>query len=299
MNNLGLLVRKFSVPVIFTTVGLAVLIIGLLNGQGTLFQLAAAMILLAGILSMLFSLGKLKPIIVMVLGGIFGVVALLLLFFSFSEVGTTLEYQDNRAKSIEISKQNMMDIRFLQKVYREKHGTYIDNWDDLIDFAKNGTMPNVISKGTVPARRISLEEMEYLYNDGRAIDNNMTEDEALRLSKWPEGPNYNEFKGFVRDTQQVSILKTKFQNPSYVKNRAKSEIYEFSADSLPVIPFTGGKEMWTLEVMDSVKIGESVGPTILVQGNLPFAEMEGSKKMIKVFFGSLNTFELEGSWEQE
>ncbi|GAB5418742.1 MAG: hypothetical protein Crog4KO_04990 [Crocinitomicaceae bacterium] len=299
MNNLGLLLRKFSVPVLFSVIGLTVLIVGLSNGQGSFFLLAAAMILLAGVLSTLFSLGKLSPKIVMILGGVFGAVALLLLVLSFAEVGSTLKYEQNRDKSLEIAKQNMMDIRFLQKVHKEKYGVYIDNWDDLVDFAKNGTMPYIIQNGDVPARKISVAERDYLYDDNRAIDINMTESEALLLSKWEEGPNYAEFKGFVRDTQQVSILKTKFQNPSYVKNRVKSEIYPFSADSLPVIPFTGGKEQWTLKVRDSVKIGETVGPTILVKGKLPFAEMEGSSKKIEVSFGSLTTFDTEGSWEQD
>ncbi len=299
MNNLGLLLRKFSVPVLFTVIGLTVLIVGLANGQGTFFLLAAAMILMAGVLSTLFSLGKLNPKIIMILGGIFGVVALLLLVFSVSEVGSTLEYEENRDKSLEISKQNMMDIRFLQKVHKEKYGVYIDNWDDLVDFAKNGTMPYIDSRGTVPARRINIAERDYLYGDDRAIDINMTETEALRLSKWEEGPNYSEFAGFKRDTLQVSILKTKFKNPSYVKNRIKSDIYAFSADSLPVIPFTGGKKQWVMKVRDSVKIGETVGPTILVRGKLPFAEMEGSSKKIEVSFGSISTFDTEGSWEKE
>lgn len=299
MNNLGLLLRKFSVPVIFTVVGLTVLIIGFANGQGAFFKLAAAMILLAGVLSTLFSLGKVSPKIVMILGGLFGAVAIILLFLSFGEVGNTLRYEENRDKSLEIAKQNMMDIRFLQKIHKEKYGVYADNWEDLVDFAKNGTMPYIDENGTVPSRRITIEELEYLYGDNRAIDINMTEEEALRLSKWAERPNFDELKDFRRDTTQVSILKRKFKNAAYAKNRAKSEIYPFSADSLPVIPFTGGKQMWTLTIEDSVKVGEVYGQTILVKGKLPFAQMEGSNKLIEVFFGSLTTFDTEGSWEKE
>ncbi|MDB3906741.1 hypothetical protein N9355_04680, partial [Crocinitomicaceae bacterium] len=64
-------------------------------------------------------------------------------------------------------------------------------------------------------------------------------------------------------------------------------------------PFTGGKEMWSIQTVDSIKIGEEVGPAILIEGYLPFAKMEGSEKKIHFFFGSLSTFDLEGSWEQE
>lgn len=94
-------------------------------------------------------------------------------------------------------------------------------------------------------------------------------------------------------------METKFRNKSYRDNRKKLEIYDFSADSLPYIPYTNGKKMWSLQTRDSVKIGEEVGPTIYVEGHLPFAKMEGSKKKIHVFFGSLTTFEMEGSWEIE
>jgi uncharacterized membrane protein len=114
MNNLGLLVRKFSVPVLFTVIGLIVLIVGLANGQDTMFLLAAAMILVAGVLSTLFSLGKLRPMIVMLLGGVFGIIAIILIVVSIYSVGNSVEYEDNRDMSLEIAKQNMREIRFLQ-----------------------------------------------------------------------------------------------------------------------------------------------------------------------------------------
>ncbi|XOV68367.1 MAG: hypothetical protein ACFHU9_04165 [Fluviicola sp.] len=300
MNNLGLIVRKYSVPFLFTVIGLSVLIFGLMESQGSRFLIAAAMILMAGVLSTLFSLGKLKPKMVMIIGGAFGLIAFLLMWFSYREVNQSLTYQKNRDKCIEIAKQNMIDIRFLQKIHKEKYGTYIDNWDDLIEFAKTGTMPYVYSRGTVPAQKITPEERDYLYGDNRAIDNNMTEEEAYRLSKWKEGPRYDTlFSGFIRDTQQVSIMKTKFENSSYVSNRQKLEIYAFNADSLPYIPYTGGKKKWTIQTKDSIKIGEEVGPAILVEGYLPFAKREGSNKKIHFYFGSISTFDLDGSWEIE
>jgi hypothetical protein len=271
-----------------------------MKGQGTSFLLAAAMILMAGVLSALFSIGKLQPKMVMLVGGIFGVIALILFWFSIDTVSESLTYQNNRDKSLEQAKQNMIDIRFLQKVHKEKYGVYIDNWDDLIEFAQNGTMPYVYSRGTVPPDKITPEERDFLYGDDRPIDNKMTEDEAYLLSKWTEGPRYDSlFSDFVRDTLQVSIMDTKFKNSSYRLNRKKMEIGKFSADSLPYIPFTRGKKMWTLKTMDSIKIGEEVGPAVLVEGYLPFAKMEGSDRKIHVFFGSLSTFDLEGSWEQE
>jgi len=298
MNNIGLLIRKYSVPFLFTVVGLVILIFGFMKGQGPNFLIAASMIFAAGILSALFSLGILKPRMVILIGSLFGIVSIGLIVVSWLSVNQTLEYGRDKSRCIEIAKQNLTDIRFLQKVHKEKYGTYIDNWDDLVDFAKNGTMSNIIAKGTVPSTPITVEEMEYLYGDGRAIDNNMTEEEAYRLSKWKEGPRYDSlFVGFVRDTVQVSIYETKFQNKSYQRSREKLDLYKFSADSLPIIPYTNKK--WKLEVRDSVKIGDIVAPAMRVEGELPFAELENTSKWIKMFFGDLNSHELEGSWEQE
>lgn len=63
----------------------------------------------------------------------------------------------------------------------------------------------LISEGAVPACKITREEREYLYNDNRPIDRQMTEEEAIRLSKWKEGPRYDEyFKGFRRDNISYS-----------------------------------------------------------------------------------------------
>lgn len=298
MNDLGLLVRKYSVPFLFTLVGLVILIFGFVKGQGSNFLIAASMIFVAGILSALFSFGVLKPKLVILIGSVFGVVSIALISVSWFSVSDTLKHGRDTKRCMEISKQNLTDIRFLQKVHKEKYGTYIDNWDDLVEFAKTGTMPSIIAKGTVPSTPITVEEMEYLYGDGRAIDNNMTEEEAYRLSKWSEGPRYDSlFAGFVRDTVQVSILKTKFMNKSYVRSREKLDLYPFSADSLPIIPFT--KKQWTLEVRDSIKLGDIVGPSIRVEGVLPFAELQGTDKYIKMYFGDLTTFDLEGSWEKE
>lgn len=298
MNNLGLIIRKYSVPFLFTAVGLVVLIYGLMNEQGSSFLLASGMILVAGILSILFSLGKMKPSMVMLIGGVFGIVSIVLIVLSYNNVNDSIKYRENRARCQEIAKQNLIDIRFLQKIHRDKFGRYIDNWDDLVSFAKTGTMPLVISEGTVPSTKITVEERDYLYGDNRAIDNNMTEDEAYRLSKWSEGPRFDSlFAGFVRDTTQVSILKTKFMNPSYVRNRIKSNIYPFSADSLPIIPYT--KKQWMIQTRDSVQVGDTKGPALLIEGTLPFAELEGSEDKIKMSFGNLTTFDLEGSWEKE
>ena len=299
MNNLGLLLRKYSVPALFTIIGLLVLVYGFSNGQNAKFLFAASMMLAAGILSGLFSMGKLRPIVVLGTGVGFGIVAIILLVLSFTDVKQTLKYEADRDLCVEMAKQNLTDIRFLQETYKKKYGTYMDNWDDVVQFAKVGTMPIPIAKGTVPKDKITPEERDYLYNDNRPIDYNMTEEEAYRLSKWTEGPRYNMlFKDFVRDTIQKSIMETKFKSRGYVEGRAKAGLKAFDADKLPYIPFTDNKK-WSLQVRDSVKMGEIVGPSIEVRGKLPFGEIEGTKEKIEMYFGNISTLDTEGSWEKE
>lgn len=299
MNNFGLLLRKYSVPVLFTIIGLLVLIYGFSNGQNAKFLFAAAMMLAAGVLSGLFSMGKLRPIVVIATGVGFGIVAIWLLVLSFTDVKQTLKYEADRDLCVEMAKQNLIDIRFLQETYKKNNGKYIDNWDDLVAFAKEGTMPIPIAKGTVPKDKITSEERDYLYNDNRPIDYNMTEEEAYRLSKWKEGPRYNElFKDFVRDTIQKSIMDTKFKSKGYIESREKAGLKAFDPDKLPYIPFTENKK-WNLQVRDSVKMGEIVGPSIEVRGTLPFGEIEGTKDKIEMYFGNISTLDTEGSWEKE
>lgn len=62
--------------------------------------------------------------------------------------------------------------------------------------------------GIVPSRRITAEENNYLYaGEPRAIDKMMTVEEALGLSEWTEGPNWNrEFSSFGRDTIDLGVF---------------------------------------------------------------------------------------------
>jgi hypothetical protein len=92
-------------------------------------------------------------------------------------------------------------------------------------------------------------------------------------------------------------MKTKFMNRSYVENRQKLDLYPFSPDSLPKIPYTN--KLWTIQVRDSLTLGDKTGPALRIEGVLPYTELEGTTKWIKMFFGDLNSFDLEGSWEQE
>src|SRR5690606_11358370 len=125
----------------------------------------------------------------------------------------------------------------------EKNGKYLATWDELVDYAKNGTVPKLVSKGSVPARKITPEERNFLYKDNRPIDNLMTEQEAVLLSRWDANPLAADFEGFVRDTIQITFKEAKFGTRSYIRSREVAGLAPYVADSLPYIPFTKGKKM--------------------------------------------------------
>jgi hypothetical protein len=256
------------------------------------------MMMLAGFISLAFSTGKLNRKMMMMIGVATGVIGFFLLYLSGKSVMDTTIYNKNYEMCRLQSIQNLQDIRYLQKSYMDEHGVFISDWDKLIEYAKTGTVPKLISKGSVPNEKITPEERKYLYNDNRAIDNVMTEQEAYLLSKWKQGPRYNElFKDFVRDTIQISFMDAKFGTKSYVRSREVAGLPRFSFDSLPYIPFTGGRNKWTLEVMDSVMMGDVAVPAIYVHGEIPFAKIQG-KKNEKLSFGRLTSNDMSGSWEE-
>lgn len=300
-SKLSVLLKKYSVPTLFFVLGLLMLIIGVSKGQGGMFMMAAVFMFIAGGLSVLYSMGTFKSSLIYVLGIVAGIAALFTLYMSGKSVNDTTTYNRNYKMCKSLAKQNLEDIRYIQKAFAEKNGVYISNWDALVDYTKNGTIPFVDAQGIVPSRKITSEENKYLYVGNPAIDNNMTEEEAYRLSKWTEGPNWQtDFKGFIRDTIQVSLLKSKFQSKSYVESREKAGFYRFNADSLSVIPFTNGKERWLLETKDSIKVGDAVLPAIFVSGKIPFASIKGKDDDTEeMSFGSLSTNDTSGSWEDE
>lgn len=302
-GKLAVLLKKFSIPVVFFIIGLIMIIVGMTKNQNASFMVAAIMMFAAGAISVLYSSGKLKPGFIYIIGLVAGVAAIATLYLSWNSVEKTNTYNKNYALCKSLAIQNLQDIRFVQKTYMEQNGKYIDNWDELVEYTKNGTMPSVKQIGLVPDTFLIKAEYEHLVDIGLAKkgeafqDNKMSEIEAYHLSKWTEGPRYDRyFAGFSRDTVPVSILEVKFQNDAYVKSREVAGFPRFSADSLPYIPFTGAREKWMLETADSVLMGESKVPAIQVSGSIPFAKIQGTANE-KLSFGKLTSNETAGSWE--
>lgn len=300
-NNLTLLFKKYSVPAIFLILGLLVLYVGLTSKQGTVFILSAVMMFIAGAMSVAFSSGKFKRGIMIVFGVLAGVAAIVIFATSWKSVAGTKKHQRSYNFMVAEAQQNLSDVRYIQKTHFEQKGTYLKTWDELIDYANNGTVDQVEALGIVPSRALTRPEEVFLYNENRPLDNNITEIEAYRLSKWKEGPNYvRDFKGFKRDTNSVPILDYKFKTPSYIESREKIGLGDFNASLLPFVPDTDKKEKWNLEIKDDVIVGEDTVSVIKVSGKLPYTFIEGEpeSRREEMYFGSLTSNNLGGSWEE-
>lgn len=298
-SQFSVLFKKYSVPVILLILALTMLIVGIKDQQDSMFMIASVMMFAASAISLLYSSGKFKPILATIIGLVAGVIAVVILWISYNSVVDTDTYNKNYVKCKLLAQQNLEDIRYVQKAYADQNGTYIGDWDAFVEFVKTGKVPFVDAQGVVPNRKITAEENKFLYTGNPPIDNNMTEDEAYRLSKWTAGPNWQvDFANFKRDTIMVSLMESKFMSRSYKENREKLGFYAFTPDSLPVIPYT--KEQWKLETVDSILVGDTKAPAMRVSGSIPFAKIQGKNgDKEEMFFGSLTTPELEGSWEGE
>jgi Ca2+/Na+ antiporter len=293
MKDLSVLLKKYSVPALFLIVGLVMLIIGLQTDQSAVYTIATLMMFVSGVLSLLYSSGKLQTKLINIIGIVAGLLAVVALWISATSVNSEINYQEEVRVCVSKSEMNLRDIRSAQKAHAETFGLYAATWEELIDFIKNGKVAFVEVEGQVPSRKISPEERKMLYGDNRAIDVNMTQGEAYLLSKMDVV--VPDLQNFRRDTVMVPFMQTKFATMSYLQARAKDGFGSFYADSLPLIPNSGGKK-WNMEVADSVKMGEVVFPAIYVHGKLPY-EKRGEGFM-EMSFGKLTTNDTGGSWEQ-
>ncbi|NRA11244.1 MAG: hypothetical protein HRT57_04735, partial [Crocinitomicaceae bacterium] len=98
IDNLSLFFKKYFVPTVFFGLGIGIIGLGIANDQSSVFLFSAVLMLGAGAISILYSLGKLKPMLVYIIGIIMGVVAILTLFMSWDSVATTQKYNDDSEK---------------------------------------------------------------------------------------------------------------------------------------------------------------------------------------------------------
>ena len=319
MLNIALLIKKYSVPTIFGLVGILLLIQGIRSDQSIEFIFAAIIILLSAILSFLNVSGLISNKITKIIGFLSLSVAGVAIYITINSVTETVKHNDDYDFMKSISIRNLRDIQTTQKAFYKKYGKYAHNWQTIIHFIENDSIAIPDDKGTVPNRKITEKERDYLiqfglYKKGQAIDDNMNDLDAYHLSKSDNCPP--DLVGFRRDTINVSYIETTFtKNRSYMKERKDNEFGNFIAKDLKYIPFTNKKKIWSLDtamvvikqkgtkVVDNdtievIRIMDTI-MTFRLEGILPIQKIEGMQTKEIMCLGNIYKNDFSGSWEIE
>lgn len=295
-NQISVIIKRYLIATVIALAGLIMIIIGLQSNQDSLFVIASVNLFVGGILAILFSAGILSRTLVFAVGAICIIVTTFIGYQSYESVKSTIAHNEARKDAEQLVRYNLTQLRDIQRAYKSKHGVYAGTWDELFNFFNNEKIEIIESSGSVPQRKITLPEMKALYDDNRAIDQNMTEREAARLAELGNPGNSQDLAGFKRDTVKVPYKSEYLSSISRIRERQSLGLGEFKVEDLKYIPMTDPKEEWNLETLDNFVYLNDTIPTIHVYGKEPVAKFEDGERDV-VGFGNLNTNSDKGTWE--
>ena len=302
MQNFSVLLKKYSVPFLFSALGIVLIVVSLVTEQPFEFILASIIILICSVFLFLTVSGSVSNKITNMIGGVSLVLAAYAFYTALSSVGSSIQHNNDYALMKGLAIRNLKDIQTAQKEYEKKYGVFAADWNTIINFIENDSIADIVRKGSVPNRKITEKERDYLiqfglYKKGQAIDNKMTDLEAYYLSKSDICPP--ELTTFKRDTVMVSFIETTFtKNRGYLTEREQNNYGEFNAKKLRYIPFTNDKVEWNIDTVMKPS-GTDTVCFFRLEGILPIPENEGAKADEIMALGSLLEFNLSGSWEDE
>ena len=302
MQNFSVLLKKYSVPFLFSALGIVLIVVSLVTEQPFEFILASIIILICSVFLFLTVSGSVSNKITNMIGGVSLVLAAYAFYTALSSVGSSIQHNNDYALMKGLAIRNLKDVQTAQKEYEKKYGVFAADWNTIVSFIENDSIADIVRKGSVPNRKITEKERDYLiqfglYKKGQAIDNKMTDLEAYYLSKSDICPP--ELITFKRDTVMVSFIETTFtRNRGYLTEREQNNYGEFDAKKLRYIPFTNDKVEWNIDTVMKPS-GTDTVCFFRLEGILPIPENEGAKADEIMALGSLLEFNLSGSWEDE
>lgn len=146
--------------------------------------------------------------------------AAVLVVMCYQSIQIPVQFKDQVAARDAVVIQRLKDIRTLQEAHRDKYQTYAGTWAELINFAKNDSLPIVKKIGSLTDVQLvnGLNEKDawmYLQNPKKY----KKEIEKFGLDR----------KTFSRDTVYVNVLE---------KDSAFLKRSDFNIDSICYVPFT-------------------------------------------------------------
>jgi hypothetical protein len=310
LEKIGYYGKRYLLPAIFLVIGLFLLKMAvvpveevLANGktyeveQSKGFLYASLFFLLASIVWFLYLLEIVNSIVGYAIMLVLLVCSVYLVVTDFSTIKTQVDFESaNELRDLDI-KARLDDLKQAELAYKEFNGVYTSSMDDLIDFVKNGKKMKIVKFGSIPERKISIEERAYLYNDDRPLDNLMTEIEAAALSKSPfAGTDTTGLDIFVRDTNYVPVMDAIFKDEKRMATRDKfGASLDFHVDSLRYVPHS--KIQVNLQV-GSITKGESLKvSTVYIEMIHPMSGTEQMEDTLFYTIGSLTENHLRESWK--
>ena len=302
MQNISVVIKKYSLPILFSALGIMLISLSLTSEQPIEFIIASIIILVCSIFLFLTVSGSVSNKITNIIGGLSLLLSGFAFYTAYNSVGVSIKHNKDYALMKGLSIRNLKDIQTAQKEYQKKYGVFAADWNTIINFIEKDSIADVVRKGSVPNRKITEKERDYLiqfglYKKGQAIDNKMNEKEAFYLSKSDICPP--ELITFKRDTIMVSFIETTFtKNRGYLTERKQNNYGKFDAKKLRFIPFTNDKKQWNIDTVMNTS-GTDTVCFFRLEGILPIPEKEGAKADEIMALGSLFEFNLSGSWEDE
>ncbi len=194
---------SYIFPVVLIILGAALLIVGAIQGQNTWVILGAVLALIAGVISLLLQLGMLSQRAGVVVGIVCALLAVFLAYRNVRSVTEVLEFNKAKLANDRLVIQALKDIRTAQLGFRQAHGGFSGDVNELSGFVKRGAIPMVRAIGQVP--------------------DTLTELEALELGL------------IVRDTIMASALDSLFRTTKAGEGR----VYPFDPDKFHLSPVSG------------------------------------------------------------
>ncbi len=291
-NSFSAFSSKISLPLIMSILGLALVIVGMLNNQNNMYLIATSLFTVAGLIMLFFSIGSNIGKLSILIGGVLGILGLATFIYIGSDILSIDSARKYDERMDELVKQNLTDIKTSQITFKEANGTYAKDWNKLKDFIQNGKIKIAVKNGGVPNRRLTPEERAIIYGaaDKRALDYNMTEAEAIILASSANPPA--DLREFVRDTILTSFFESSFGSKPYLDRREKMGFPDFNVDSIFYVPNTGVQ--FSLKVTDSIDYQGIKVQGLYVEGE---RQLKSTKKTVMYSFGSTSSPALSSNWD--
>ena len=198
---------------------------------------------------------------------------LILFYFVYNSINSQVKFNEEAGIRITENVQKLKDLRQLQVKYKQTKGAFADNFDNLIYFLENDSMPIIKATGETPDSLINGVQM--------------SDELALELGL------------ITRDTAYVSAKETVF-DATYMNNRKND--FPLYIDKLKTIPYSNS--IYNIDA-GQVEKGNVIVQVFEISTNYRtvFTGLDAENKsydldaLLKV--GSMTEASLNGNWKSE